>query len=266
MNATRKRLFYDIETSFCEGAFWRTGWKQNIMPFQVFKYPQIISISYKWEGEDEVHHLDWGLNKQCDKAMVKKFVKIMNSADEIIGYNSKRFDTKWVRTRAIFHDIPMRHTYNEIDVLSWVKKYTNQPTGNTLAAVCKYYNVPNKRDSGGFDTWIGVVLRKEQEALDHMHHYCDGDVISLEGLFNKLEPYARPNMHYGVKNGGFKFSCPTCGTNKVNKNNTYTTAQGTISHYMRCENHTCKTYRRTYKVNNKTYMNFLQWKTINGIK
>jgi uncharacterized protein YprB with RNaseH-like and TPR domain len=124
MNATRKRLFYDIETSFCEGAFWRTGWKQNIMPFQVFKYPQIISISYKWEGEDEVHNLDWGLKKQCDKAMVNKFVKIMNSADEIIGYNSKRFDTKWVRTRAIFHDIPMRHTYNEIDVLSWVKKYT----------------------------------------------------------------------------------------------------------------------------------------------
>jgi len=266
MEVTRKRLFYDLEVSFCEGWFWRTSWNTKILPNQITKYPQIISVSWKWEGEEEVHNMDWGLNKQCDKNLVKKFVKIMDSADEIIGYNSKRFDTKWVRTRAIFHNIAMRHTYNEIDVLQWVKKYCNLPGGNTLAEACKYYDLPHKRDSGGADTWCGVVFRKEKEAMEQMLYYGDGDIISLEALFNKLEPYARPNLHYGVLRGGFKFSCPTCGSNKVFKNNTYTTAQGTISHYMRCENHSCKTFRRTYKINNKTYQDFLQWKTRNGIK
>jgi len=266
MDVTRKRLFYDIETSFCEGAFWRTGWNQTISPFQVFKYPQIISISYKWEGEDKVQRLDWGLKKQCDKAMVATFVKIMDEADEVIGYNSKRFDTKWIRTRAIFHGVQMRHTYNEIDVLQWVKKYTNLPAGNTLAEACKYYDVPNKRDSGGFDTWVGVVMRKEKASLDAMHYYCDGDVISLEGLFNKLEPFVRPNMHYGILRGGHKFSCPTCGTNKVGLRKTYTTAQGTITNYMRCCNKACRAFQGTFKVSNKTYMDFLDWKKRAGIK
>jgi len=263
---TRKRLFYDIEVSFCEGSFWRTGWNQTIMPHQLIKYPQIICISWKWEGEDEVHNLDWGLTKQCDKSLVEKFIKVMDSADEIIGYNSKRFDTKWVRTRAVFHDIPMRHTYNEIDVLSWVKKYLTLPAGNKLAEACRYFKLELKLDAGGMQTWYDVVLNKDKKALNHMLTYCDGDIKSLEGLFNKLEPYARPNMHYGVLRGGHKFSCPTCGTNQIRLRNTYATAAGTIQHYMSCQNKSCKTRETTYKVNNKTYMDYLQYKIINNIK
>ena len=77
MTITRKRLFYDIETSFCEGHFWRAGYNQNILPHQIMRYAQIISVSWKWEGEKEVHHLDWGLKKQCDKQLVKKFIKVL---------------------------------------------------------------------------------------------------------------------------------------------------------------------------------------------
>ena len=262
----RKRLFYDLEVSFCEGWFWRTSWQTRILPNQITRYSQIISVSWRWEGEEKVHNMDWGLKKQCDKKLVEKFVKIMDSADEIIGYNSKKFDTRWLRTRAIYHGIPMRHTYNEIDVLSWVKKYCNLPAGNTLAEACKYFSLPHKRDSGGSETWSGVVFGKSREALDKMLYYGDGDIISLEALFNKLEPYARPNMHYGVLRGGHKFSCPTCGTNKVRLRHTYTTAAGTIQHYMSCQNKGCKTHETTYKVNNKTYMDFLDFRLRNGLK
>ena len=262
---TRKRLFYDIEVSFCEGVFWRTGWNQTINPVQVTGYPKIICISYKWEGDDEVKNLEWD-KKQCDKALLKKFIKIMDEADEIIGYNSVRFDTKWVRTRAVFHDLDIRHTYNEIDVLKWVKKYLTLPAGNTLAEACKYYQLEHKRDSGGMQTWFDIVFKKCPKAMAHMVHYCNGDIISLEALFNKLERYARPNMHYGRLRGGHKFSCPTCGTNKVGLNKTYTTAAGTIQHYMVCNDRSCKTTGATYKVNNKVYMDWLQFKMVNGIK
>ena len=265
MEVTRKRLFYDIEVSFCEGVFWRTGWNQTINPVQVTGYPKIICISYKWEGEDTVHNIEWD-KKQCDKKLLQKFIPLMDSADEIIGYNSMRFDTKWVRTRAVFHGLDIRHTYNEIDVLKWVKKYLTLPAGNTLAEVCKYFQLEHKRDSGGMQTWFDIVFKKCPKAMAHMVTYCNGDIISLEAAFNKLEKYARPNMHYGVLRGGEKFSCPTCGTNKVRRSHTYTTAAGTIQHYLRCSNRSCKNQESTYKVNNKTYMDFLQWKMINGIK
>jgi hypothetical protein len=261
MITKRKRLFYDIETSFCKGHFWRPGWGQNIMPHQITEYAKIISIHWKWEGDDEVKNLDWGLEKQCDKQIVKKFIKLMDKADEIITHNGKRFDTPWIRTRAMFHDIPMRHSYNEIDTYKLAKKYLNLPS-NSLKEVCKYFKLPAKKDAGGIDTWIGVVYRKEKEAMDHMLYYGDGDITSLEAVFNKFKSYVNPNMHYGVLKGHAKYHCPECAT-LGNWNKTYTTRAGTIQHYLRCRNTDCKV---SFKVNNKTYQDLLQFKMMNGIK
>lgn len=260
---TRKRLFYDIETSFCQGHFWRPGYNQNILPHQITDYAKIISIHWSWEGEEEVHHLDWGLNKQCDKKMLSKFVKQMDKADEIITHNGKRFDTPWIRTRCLLHGVPMRHTYNEIDTYKLCKKYLNLPS-NSLKEVCKYYNLENKKDAGGINTWIDVIYKKDKTALDHLLFYGDGDIVSLKAVFEKLLPYIAPNIHYGKLRGLEKWSCPECGSIDVTKKHTYTTAAGTIQHYFRHQRKGgCGT---SYKVNNKTYMDFLQFQTINNIK
>lgn len=244
----KKRLFYDIETSFCKGHFWRPGYNQTITPDQITEYAKIISIHWKWEGKKQVHNLDWGLNKQCDKKMLKKFVKELERADEVITHNGKQFDTPWIRTRCVYHNIEMRHTYNEIDTYKLCKKYLRLPSAS-LKTVCDYYDLPNKKDPGGLSTWIDVVYNKKKEALDHMLYYGDGDVVSLEALFNKLRPYVKPNMQYSVLKGGEKYHCPECGKMGY-RNKTYTTAAGTKQHYMRCpDRDTCRT---TWKINSKT--------------
>ncbi len=262
MSLKRKRLFYDIETSFCEGHFWRPGYNQTILPHQIINYAQIISVSWKWEGSDKVEHLDWGLKKQCDKQLVKKFIKQLDKADEIVAHNGDRFDVKWIRTRAVFHGLEMKHTYNSIDTLKLCKKYLNLPS-NKLSEVAKYFKVQNKRDAGGITTWTKIVFDKDQEALDHMHYYCDGDVETLEQVYEKLQPYVRPNMHYAVLRGGEKYECPNCGKLPHYKQQ-YTTAAGTVQHYLQCSDRKeCKTL---FKVNDKTYMDYLQFKVRNNIK
>ena len=258
----RKRLFYDIETSFCEGHFWRPGYNQTILPHQIIKYAQIISISWKWEGEDDVHHLDWGIHKQCDKKLLKKFIKELNKADEIVAHNGDRFDIKWIRTRAIYHGLEMRDTYTMIDTLKLCKKYLTLPS-NQLSEVAKYYNLTLKLDSGGINTWINIIFNKDQKALDHMHYYCDGDVVTLEEVYNKLKPYIRNKSNYAVLKGGEKFSCPECGTNHVGLNKTYTTAAGTVQHFMKCAKKDCK---QPYKINNKTFQDYLSFKIRNNIR
>jgi hypothetical protein len=256
----RKRLFYDIETSFCKGHFWRPGYGQNILPHQITDYAKIISIHWRWEGQKKVHHLDWGLKEQCDKELVKKFIDEMNKADEIVTHNGKRFDTPWIRTRAMFHGIPMRHTYNEIDTYKWCKKYLNLPS-NSLAEACKYFGLEAKKDAGGMQTWIDVVYKKCRKALRHLLYYGDGDIVSLEALFTKLRPYAKPNLHYGALHGNQKFSCPECGClGKWNK--TYTTAAGTVQVLMMCRDKHCRTY---YKISNKTYQDYLNFRMLEGI-
>ena len=257
----RKRLFYDIETSFCQGHFWRPGWNQNILPHQITDYAKIISIHWSWEGSDKVYNLDWGLNKQCDKKMLKKFVKELDKADEVITHNGKRFDTPWIRTRALFHGLDMRYQYNEVDTYKLCKKYLNLPS-NSLAEVCKYYNLEAKKSAGGIDTWINVIYKKDKEALDHLLYYGDGDIVSLKAVYYKLRPYVAPNFQFAVKNGDSKFHCPECSALPY-WNKTYTTAQGTIQHYMKCRNKECRT---TFKINNKTYQDWFKYKVLKGIK
>ena len=88
-----KRLFFDIETSYAKGWFWRPQYNTNIDYSQILEHAKIICISYKWQHEDKVHNLKW--TKDCDdKQMLIDFTKVMLKADEIVGHNSDRFDEK----------------------------------------------------------------------------------------------------------------------------------------------------------------------------
>jgi DNA polymerase elongation subunit (family B) len=258
--AKKRILIYDIETSFCKGHFWRPGWNQTIHPNQITEHAKIISIHWKWLGKDKVHNLDWGLKNQCDKKMLKKFIEQMDKADLIITHNGKRFDTPWIRTRAIFHNLDIRPTYNEVDTYKLAKKYLNLPS-YSLKNVCDYYSLESKKDAGGIQTWIDVVYNKSRKALDHLLYYGDGDITSLEDLYLRLKKYIPNKTHFAVLNGGEKYSCPDCLSNNVGISKTYTTAAGTIQHYMKCRE--CSQH---YKVNNKTYMDLLQFKIKNNIK
>ena len=78
--------------------------------------------------------------------------KELDKADEIIAHNGDRFDIKWIRTRAVYHGLQMKHTYNSIDTLKVAKKYLNLPS-NKLAEICSYYGLEAKRDAGGINRW-----------------------------------------------------------------------------------------------------------------
>ena len=132
---------------------------------------------------------------------------------------------------------------------------------NSLKEVCKYFDLPNKKDAGGLSTWIDVIVNKDKAALDHLLFYGDGDIVSLEAVFNKINGYIKPNMQYAVLRGKDKYHCPECGElGRLRKS--YTTAAGTMQHYFSCVHSNCVT---SFKVNNKTYMDFLQHKIINNI-
>jgi hypothetical protein len=259
MKHIKKRLFYDIETSFCQGTFWRPGWKQTITPAQILKHAKIICISWKWENEDEIHNLHWGLNKQCDKILIKKFVSILNKADEIVAHNGNRFDIKWIRARAAFHNLDMRPHYRMLDTYKIAKHLFALPSYK-LSEVAKYFGLTAKLDPGGLQTWIDIIVNKDQEALDKMILYCNGDITTLEEVYAKIRRYSKVGTNYSVLTGGEKFMCPECG-GPASWNKTYTTAAGTIKHYMRCKERTCF---QSFDVNNKTYQDYLSHKMING--
>lgn len=255
----RKRLFFDIETSFNIGIFWRSGYNLTIQPDDIIKERAIICVSWKWEHEDEVHNLTWD-HKQCDKKLLKDFIKVLNQADEIIAHNGDRFDIKWLRTRCLYHGIEMFPQYQSIDTLKHSKSQFNF-NSNKLDYIAKFLGVGAKLKHEGMDMWKAIIFDKDADAMKRMVEYCDMDVLVLEKVFHKIQPYTKHKVNYSVLGGGDKFGCPECQSNNVRLRNTYTTPAGTIQHYMSCNS--C--HKNSFKINNKTFMDFLQYKMKNNL-
>jgi DNA polymerase elongation subunit (family B) len=248
---TIKRLFFDIETSPNIGYFWRSGYKLNIGPENIIEERKIICISYKWEHEETIHTLTWDYNL-CDKQMLIDFIKVANQADEMIAHNGDRFDIKWIRTRCIFHRVPMMPDYKTLDTLKKAK-YGFNFNSNKLDYIAQFLGVGAKVKHSGFQMWKDVMKGKA-EALKEMVEYCEGDIIVLEDVYLTMQNYIKPNTHTGVLNGNLKYSCSLCGSENVELLKNTVTPAGTIKRKMQCG---CD---HTYDISNASYMNFLKFK------
>lgn len=249
-----KRLFFDIETAPMTVYTWRVGWKLNIGTDNIIEDWKIICISYKWEHEDKVKNLTWDKN-QCDKQMLKDFIEIMNQADECVAHNGDRFDIKKIRTRCIFHRIPMFPNYKTLDTLKKAKSGFNF-NSNRLDYIAKFLGVGAKLEHEGFDMWV-KCLKGDKDALKSMVEYCDMDIIVLEDVFLTMQNYIKPNTHTGVINNNLKYSCSKCGSENVELLRNYVTALGTIKRQMECSD--CG---GVHEVSNSAYMNYLKFKNL----
>lgn len=226
-----RRLFFDIETSYNIGKFWRAGYNLNINPGDIIKERAVICVSWKWEGEDKVYNLQWDKD-QCDKALLKEFTKVLAEADEAIAHNGDRFDIKWLRTRCLIHRIPFPTYVKTLDTLKKVKSMFNFQS-NKLDYIAEVLGFGNKLPTG-MQLWDKIILNKDKEAMKKMLTYCDHDVVLLEDVYGAIFSYIKPDTHVGVHNGGEKYDCPSCGSNSVKYLNNVVTPKGTITRHMGC--------------------------------
>jgi hypothetical protein len=252
---TRKRLFFDIETSPNIGFFWSAGYKLNVPYENIIKERAIICICYKWEGENKVYSLTWDDN-QDDKTMLEKFIVIANEADELVGHNGDKFDLPWVRTRCLFHRIPMFPKYTTLDTLRQSRSKFRF-NSNRLDYITKFLGIGEKISTGGFSLWKDILLNKDPEALRDMVSYCKNDVVILEKVFERLAPYIPHKTHYGMLHTGEKSSCPNCGSTDLKHNQTRYTAAGIARVQLQCED--CGRY---HTVSNTTYKDVLKKQSV----
>lgn len=240
-----RRLFFDIETSFNIVSSWRVGYKINIGPENIIKERAIICICWKWQGEDKVYSLQW--DKGNDKKMLKQFINVLNQAEEIVGQNSDRFDIKWLRTRCIYHNVPMMPDYKSLDTLKLAKAGFNF-NSNKLDYMGQFLGVGKKGETGGFKLWQDIVMDNCSKSMIKMINYCKQDVILLEKVYDKLNKYTKAKTHVGVTLGGSKCSCPNCGSEERRKEKTRVSAVGIKTYQFQCKD--CYKY---YSVNATTF-------------
>ena len=245
-----KILIYDLETSPNIGWFWRAGFKQNINTNQILQERAIICVSYKWLGEDTVYNLNWDSN-QCDRFLIEQFVEVLNEADLIIAHNGDRFDIKWLRTRALFHRIPMLPNYKQFDTLKVAKSklYLNS---NRLDYISKFLGFEGKIETTP-DLWNKVVIKNDRDALNGMLDYCDEDVRQLEKVYNELKYLDNPRFHAGVLNNTIKQTSPITGSVNIELVKTISTNTGTIKHIMKDLD-----TNRIFEMSDMNYKKFLE--------
>lgn len=185
-NRPKRRMFFDIEVSPNIVLSWRVGRKVNLTHEDILQERAIICICWKWENENEVYSLKW--TKGDDKDILRKFSKIISDADEVIGQNSDSFDIKWIRTRCMFHNIPVSTKFNSLDTLKMAKAGFYMNT-NRLDYMGKFMGYGGKIKTD-YDLWKNILLNNDNKAMTDMVDYCKQDVVLLEQVYHRLQDYS----------------------------------------------------------------------------
>ena len=86
------------------------------------------------------------------------FIKIANTADELVAHNGDKFDIKKLRTRCIYHRIPMFPKYQSLDTLKKAKDNFSF-ISNSLNAIANYLGLGSKMPHEGFGLWIKCMRK-----------------------------------------------------------------------------------------------------------
>lgn len=240
-----KRLYYDIETTPNLVYSWNIGYNLILGHENIVKERAIICICYKWENDDKVHYLTWDKN-QDDAEMVYKFYDILMEADEVVGHNSDRYDTKWFRTRCLYHGILNMPDIKSIDTLK-LSRNLFKFNSNKLDYIGQYLKLGQKLETGGFNLWKSV-MNGDKSSLFKMVSYCKQDTLLLEKVYKKLEGYSKPKTHIGLLKNNDKCSCPRCANTNYILSKKRVSALGLLKYQLQCKS--CGTY---YTVSSKIY-------------
>lgn len=184
-NRPKRRLFFDLEVSPNIVFSWSVGRDISLTHDSILRERAIICVCYKWEGDSMVHSIEW--KKGDDKELVKRFAKIIDSADEIVTQNGDAFDVKWLRTRCIHHNVPLSPKFNSLDTLKMARagfKFNS----NKLDYMGKFLGAGGKIKTD-FDLWKDITLDNCPNAMKEMVDYCKMDVVRLEQVYQRLQGY-----------------------------------------------------------------------------
>ncbi len=229
-------VVWDIETSPNIGLFWSAGYKLTIPPENIIRERAIVCISWLVLGKPKVHSLTWD-EKQNDKAMIKAFIQRLNSCRFNVAHNGLKFDLRWLRGRAMMHQLPMWPHYVTVDTLRVVKRlaYLNS---NKLDYLGEYFGLGRKQHVG-FDLWKRVLLDNDPASLKKMVRYNRQDVKLLAAVYERIRKYAQ-----SVDSVGNDISaCPNCASYNTYVSKTRRTAAGSDKVQFQCKD--CGQYHTT---------------------
>lgn len=185
-------LILDIETAPILADVWQL-WDQNVGLNQIISDWSILAWSAKWRGEKKIYYQDTSMqrNKRDDSRILKDLWGLMDTANIIVGQNSRRFDVPKINARFLINNtsdgiIPSGFKHH--DTMKMAKNLYGF-TSFKLEYMAKALNLKNqkmiKRKYGGHELWR-ECLGGNMDAWREMKKYNCLDLTTTEELYEKL--------------------------------------------------------------------------------
>ena len=211
-------LIYDVEISPL------LGWTYNRFKSNLLRVEQeqiLLSFSALEFTVDEDHSmLDGDTSKVIcwtladfdfsEERLVNKLFDYFNTADIIMGFNSKGFDTKYANRYFIKYNTGRPSPFKQIDVFKEWKKLARL-SSNGLDAVNLYLEEKGKTEVKVGDLWHDCIVDRNIKAYDLLKEYNNQDVVLTYVLFKSILAYIDSSDVNLATLMQHPLACPRCG-------------------------------------------------------
>jgi hypothetical protein len=194
-------------------------WNVNAIDVEMYWY--MLSFAYGWydlrtNKVDKIEFIslfqdpDFEPDTPDDKYVVERLWDLLDTADIVIGQNSRSFDTKKFNARAIINGMSPPSPYRHIDTKVAAKE-VGRFTSNSLKHLSRELGVTHKEENRGFPMWRECISGLPK-AWREMESYNKADVKSTAELYTVLRPWMgnhHPNMGLYITSEGRV--CTKCG-------------------------------------------------------
>jgi hypothetical protein len=232
MSKTKERnkpwiLVYDIETSPILGWVWSL-WENNLSLQQIEKDWEILAFAAKWYQDpktkivygphNDVIYMDQRNNKTIinDKKMLKALWELVNESDVLLTQNGVSFDNKKIAAKFLEAGLTPPSPSRQIDTKT-IMSSSFALTSNKLEYATEKFNVKFKKiKNSGFSLWTRC-MKGELAAWDEMKKYNQYDILSLEELHGKLNPWNKNPINFNVYTSDDSAQICTCGSSRLQR-------------------------------------------------
>jgi len=214
----QKVLVIDIETSpnivYTWGLF-----QQNVAINQIIESGRVLCFAAKWHGDSGT--VFYGENQRGGhERVIRAAHRLLCEADAVVGWNSNRFDIRWLNQAFFRYGLRRPAGYKAVDLMRAQKKHRFLAS-NKLDYAARHLGLGGKVDTGGFQLWRDC-LAGDRKAWGQMEKYNREDVELADKILSRMLSggwvQGLPNM--SVHNGD---CCPACGSEKLKADGHYQT-------------------------------------------
>jgi uncharacterized protein YprB with RNaseH-like and TPR domain len=228
-------LLLDIETAPILAHAWAL-FDQNIGLSQIQQDWFVLSFCAKWLDKKELiyHDQSKAKNVEDDKKLLKKIWKLLDECDIVIGQNSNAFDLKKLNARFIINGLKPPSSYKKIDTVKIARKnfgFTSNKLEYLSDKLCKKYKKLDHKKFPGHKLWV-EVLKGNKAAWKEMEEYNKFDVLALEELYHKLQPWDN-SINFSLYTDTTDLVC-NCGSTEFSRNG------HNYSSFGKYQRYTCK--------------------------